>query len=110
MPDNEKPRRLGNGGASDDDLVGTEIRDNGTDNKDAARSLQARRILTLDQLADRFARAADELVDIERRQDELYVEWTVLQADIEILNRKLEAFARAVPGCLGDPAAARNKR
>ena len=52
-------------------------------------------------LAGRLDRAVGAVADIERRQDELYVEWTLLQADAAVLARKLEAFAQLVPGCLG---------
>ena len=71
------------------------------DRRTCAEVGSAMKPLTLDALTDRLGRAADAVAELERRTDELYVEWTVLQADIEILNRKLEAFARAVPGCLG---------
>ena len=59
--------------------------------------------MTLDRLIAKLARACNEREALERRQDEICVDWTLLQADMEILNSKLEAFAKAVPGCLGAP-------
>ena len=56
--------------------------------------------LTVNQLTAKLARACAERDEIERRQDAIWVEWTLLQADVAILDRKLEAFAKAVPGCL----------
>ncbi len=56
--------------------------------------------MTPNELGERFARAVNAVADIERRQDEIYVEWTLLQADAALLARKLDAFAQAVPGCL----------
>lgn len=52
------------------------------------------------ELGERLGRAVRAVEDVERRQDELWVEWTLLQADAELLNRKLAAFAKLVPGCL----------
>lgn len=60
--------------------------------------------MTPDELYKRFGRAVSAVADIERRQDKLYVEWTLLQADAAVLARKLNAFAQADPGCLTNKA------
>jgi hypothetical protein len=57
-------------------------------------------MMSPDELAERLDRAAKAVAAIERRQDAFYVEWTLLQNDMATLNRKLEAFAKAVPGVL----------
>ena len=60
-------------------------------------------------LVNRLECAVAALADLECRQDQIYVEWTLLQADAAVLARKFEAFAQCVPGCLGTPQKERVK-
>ena len=86
-----------------DSFVDTSVQEPDEQVQGCAQAPEGGRTMIPSELSEKLACAATAVDDIYRRQDAIYVEWTLLQADAALLARKLDAFAELIPGCLGTP-------